>query len=135
MAKSSQRHFLVKVTGIDGYFETKAGGNIAADATRVFDGGSEVPDILAGPPQAGDVTIGRTYDPIRDGELANRLRRVIGRMSATLSVTPTTRDLIATTFPTVYANALLVGLNEPDSNSQSGDPARFELVFAIGSFS
>jgi len=134
MAKSSQRQFLVKVSGIDGYFMTKSGGNISADTTKVYDGGEEVPDVLASPPEADNVTCSRGYDYNRDGALLRSLRRQVGRFSATVSVTPTDRDLIASGDPTVYPKALLVGLTEPDVDASSGDVSTFELEFAVGAF-
>ena len=52
---SAQRQFLVKVSGIDGYFMTKSGGNISSDTTKVYDGGAFTPDVIASPPAAEDV--------------------------------------------------------------------------------
>jgi hypothetical protein len=134
MAKSSARQFLVKVAGIDGYFMTKSGGSISADANKVYDGGSLVPDVLAGPAEADNVTVSRAYDPTRDATLLARLRRDVGRFTTTVSVTPTDRDLVAVGTPVVYSNALLVGVTEPDSDASSGDAATYELEFAVGSF-
>lgn len=134
MPKSSQRQFLVKVSGIDGYFMTKSGGAITADTSRVYDGGSLTPDVIAGPAEAGNITVSRAYDQNRDAALLTRLRQKVGRFTATVSVTPTDRDLVANGRPTTYARALLVGLTEPDFDASSGDAATFELEFAIGSF-
>lgn len=131
--KSSARHFLVKVAGIDGFFETKTGGGTSAAVTKVFDGGAEVPDNLAGPPETGDVVISRTYDPDRDGATVKSLLQKVGRYTDTVSVTPTNRDMVARPeLARVYSGALLVGCNDPDSDSSSGDAARWELTFAVG---
>jgi hypothetical protein len=134
MAKSSQRQFLAKVSGIDGYFASKSGGNISADTNKVYDGGSTTPDVLAGPAEADNVTLSRAYDPVRDGALLTKLRQQVGRFAATVSLTPTDRDLVPVGDPTVYPDALLVGLNEPEYDASSGDAATFELEFAVGSF-
>ena len=131
---SAQRQFLVKVSGIDGYFMSKSGGNISADVTKVYDGGSLSPDVIASPPEAEDVTVSRAFDPGRDGELLVRLRQQVGRFRTTVSVTPTDADLVAQGAATVYPNALLVGMNEPEYDSSGGDAASFELVWAIGSY-
>lgn len=134
MAKSAQRQFLVSVSGIPGYFMTKGGGNITSDTNKVYDGGSTVPDVLAGPAEADNITVSRGYDPTRDAALLTRLRQRVGRFEATISVTPTNRDMVAISKPTVYPKALLVGLTEPESDASSGEAATYELEFAIGQF-
>ena len=130
-AKSSQRQFLVKVSGIDGYFASKTGGNITAGTTKVFDGGSLTPDVLTGTPEVDDITVSRPYEYGRDHAVIKRLRNLVGSWTTTVSVTPTDRDLVALADPTVYSDALLVGLTDPDADAASADPATLELVFAI----
>ena len=132
--KSSQRQFLVRVDGIDGLFATKAGGNITAEVSKAFDGGSTTPDLISAPPSADNVTTGRTYEPERDAPIMARLRPMVGSFRTTLSVTPTDADLVAVAPPTTYSNALLVGLVEPEANAGSGDAAMFELEWAISNF-
>ena len=134
MAKSAQRQFLIKVAGIDGYFASKSGGDISSDTNKVYDGGSDTPDVLAGPAEADNVTVSRSYDLQRDGAVLKRLRKLVGRWETTLSVTATDRDLVAIAEPQVYPNALLVGLTEPETDASSGDAAEYELEFAIGTF-
>lgn len=127
--KSSQRMFLVKVGGIDGYFQTKSGGDISAEATRVYDGGSSVPDILAAPKEIDEVTVSRAYDRFRDDDLLRQLRRVVGEWSTDVSVTATDEKLVAYGKPVTYVNALLTGLTEIEPDSSSGEPTAFELTF------
>lgn len=132
--KSSQRMYLVKVNGIDGYFQTKTGGNIAAETSKVYDGGSLKPDIVAGIPDAEDVTVSRAFEAARDGALLKQLKQRVGSWFTTVSVQPTDATFVAIGDPTVYANALLKGVNESDVDSSSGDAANYELVFAVGSY-
>lgn len=132
--KSSQRQFLVKVEGIEGYFARKTGGNISAATSKAFDGGNPVPDLISAPPEAENVTCERTYDIQRDDEILRRLRPLVGVWRTTVSVTPTDRDLVAAAPPTTYPNALLVGIQEPEVDASSGDPATFALEFAISSY-
>lgn len=134
MAKSAQRQFLVKVAGIDGYFATKSGGNVSSDTNKVYDGGDVTPYVMAGPAEAENVTVGRPYDPVRDGDLLSRLRTRVGRETFTVSITPTDRDLVVVGGPTVYPDALLVSVSEPEADAGSGDAAMFELEFAIAAF-
>lgn len=131
--KAAQRQFLVKVSGIDGYFATKTGGDTSSDASDVYDGGSLTPEKLASPATSDDITVGRPYDPERDQPVINRLRAQVGRHRTTVSVQPTDADLVAIGAPTTYANALLIGCTEPEVDAASGDPAVFELTFAVES--
>lgn len=130
--KAAQRQGLVKVSGIDGYFMTKSGGNLSADTTKVYDGGSLTPDVLSSPAEADNVTVSRAYDDARDGNTLKRLRQQVGRLRTTVSVTPTNEDLVAIGEPTVYPNALLVGLTDLEVDASSGDAQTFELEFAVG---
>lgn len=134
MAKSAQRQFLVKVAGIDGFFAGKSGGDISADTNKVYDGGSDVPDVLAGPAEADNITVTRSFDLQRDDPVLRQLRKRVGRWSTTVSITPTDRDLIAIGTPQVYPEALLVGMTELEVDASSGDAAEFELEFAVGNF-
>lgn len=131
---SAQRQFLVKVAGIDGYFSTKTGGNVAADTSKVYDGGDPTPFVLASPAEAENVTVGRPYDALRDAPLLARLRGRVGRDSFTVSVTPLDRDYVVVGAPTVYPDALLVAVNEPETDAGSGDAAMFELEFAVAAY-
>lgn len=129
--KAAVRQFLVSVSGIDGYFPTKSGGNTSADVERVYDGGSLDPDLIAGNPEVEDVTLGRHFAPARDGSILNRLRSRVGRYTATVTIQPTDSDLSPAGPATVHPGALLVGITEPEVDAGSGDPAMYELTFAI----
>lgn len=130
--KSSQRQALVKAQGIEGYFMTKTGGNITAEVTKAYDGGSSVPDLIAAPKDVDNVTISRGFDPIRDGQLLRVLRGKVGVFQTTLTVTPTDRDYATVDEPIVYAPALLVGVTDIEVDAASGDLQTYELVFAVG---
>jgi hypothetical protein len=132
--KSSARQFLVKVEGVDGFWATKTGGNVAADNTKVYDGGSLKPDIITNPPTAEDVNVTRPYDPDRDDEVLRELRQRVGSWTTTVSVTPTNADLEAVAAPTVYSEAVLTGVTEPEVDASSGDPAVCGLTFAISDY-
>lgn len=134
MAKIASRQHLVKVSGIEGYFATFSGAAISSDTNKVYDGGNLVPEVLSGPAEADNITVGRPYDLNRDPELLNRLRRQVGVFEATISVQVTDRNLNAVGKPRVYPNALLIGITEPEYDATSGDAAQFELEFAVGSF-
>jgi hypothetical protein len=130
MPISAARQFLIRVSGIDGYFAERTGGEMSSDASREFDGGSLTPEVLAGPATPGDLTVRRPYKPERDAELLRRLRPLCGRWRTSISSTPTDRDLVAVGSPTVWTG-VLTGVNDPEADASSGDAARIELTFAV----
>ena len=134
MPKSSKRQFLVRLTGIGGYWMTKTGAEITSDTNKVWDGGSLQPQVLAGPPQASNLVVTRGYDPVYDGPILTSLRQQVGRYRTTASVTPTDANLTAAGKPEVYSNALLVGVTVPEVDASSGDAAMIQLEFAIGNW-
>lgn len=134
MPKSSARQFLVKVDGIDGFWSTKSGGNVTADNTKVYDGGSLKPDIITNPPTAEDLSLTRPYDADRDDEVVRSLIQLVGSWDTTVSVTPTDADLVAIAPPRVYSNARLTGVTEPEVDSSSGDAAMIGLTFAVSDY-
>lgn len=134
MAKSAERQFLARVAGIDGLFMTKSGGDISSSTTKVYDGGSLTPTVLAGPAEAANVTLTRAYDPLVDGPVLKALRAQVGSYTDTVSVTPADRNLVAIGEPTVYSDALLIGITEPAYDASSGNASTYGLEFAIGAF-
>lgn len=127
--KSSQRMFLVKVSGIDGYFQTKSGGDITAEASKIYDGGANTPDVMSAPKEVAEVTVARAYDRFRDGDLLRSLRNLVGEWFTDVSVTDTDEKLVAYGKPVTYTGALLTGLKELETDSNSGEPTSFELTF------
>lgn len=131
--KAAQRQFLVTVDGITGTFASKSGGEVTSDATKVWDGGSTQPDVIASPAEVGDLTVTRPYDPERDQDVLNQLVTLVGQWRTTVSTQPLHGDMRAVSVkPRVYPNALLTGVREPEVDASSGDAADYELTFAVG---
>lgn len=132
MASSSQRQFLVQVTGISGLFMTKTGGDTTSDVSKVYNGGSTTPELLASPAETDNIIVARAYDHSRDYQAHKNARAKVGRWRTTISVTPTDEDLNSLGNASTYPNALLVRVSEPDYDSSGGDATTWELEFAIG---
>jgi hypothetical protein len=132
VAPASQKMFLVNVSGIPGYFDTKSGGETSSETSKHYDGGSLIPDVLAAPAETDNITVSRSWKFSRDFAAHRAARKQVGRWRTTVSVTPTDEDLVAVGEPTTYTDALLVRVSEPEYDSSSGDPATFELEFAVG---
>lgn len=134
MTKMAARQALVTIEGIPGLWATKSGGRVSADTTPVWDGGAENPEQMASPASAENVTVSRPFDDQRDLPEISRLRRMVGRFQGTITVQYTNGDMFPIGKPTVYPDALLVGLTEPDYDAASGDPQVIELEWAISQF-
>jgi len=130
MALSAQRQFLVSISGINGYFMTKSGGEVSSESTKVFEGGAKTPEIITSPSDVDNLTVSRNYDPDRDASILAQLRAKVGTERKTITVQPTDRDLVAIGNPIVYADAVLVRIAEPEYDANSGDMATYELEFA-----
>lgn len=133
MPKAAQRQFLVTVGDL-GLFATKGGGNVAAEVTKVYDGGRLKPELITAPAEAENITVSRPFDPVRDAPVLARLRQLVGTYTATLVVQQTDRFLAKVGTPVTYPNAVLVGMTEPEFDASSGDAATIELEFAVGEF-
>jgi hypothetical protein len=128
----SQRMFLVKVSGIEDYFADKSGGDVTSEAVKVYNGGTLVPDVLAGPSEVDNIVVTRPFNRVRDNAKIKQLRSQVGRWRTTVSVTPTDEDLIADADPTVYSDALLIGFTEMEVSASSGDVSTYALSFSVG---
>jgi hypothetical protein len=132
--KSSQRQFLIKVRGIDGYFAQKTGGEIAAPVSKVWNGGKKKPSLLSSPAEVGNITVTRPYRTYLDDNQIRQLRNNVGVWRTTVSVQPTDVDLNKVGKPEVFPDALLVRMTSPDVDAGSGEGAMWELEFAIGTW-
>lgn len=130
---ASQRQMLVKVSNIAGYWASKSGGEVSADTSKAWDGGSLRPEVLSAPAEHGNITVSRPYRPAVHANLRKTLAARVGRWRTTLSVQDTDADLHRIGRPVTYPNALLVRVTAPEHDAASGDAATWELEFAVSS--
>lgn len=148
MAKIAQRQVVAEIFPVrkqgtehrlgptfDGYFAQVSGGEITATVEKVYDGGATFPETLCAPLEIGDVTVTRHYDPTRDGPSLKLVRELVGRSYYDVQIADMDCDLVVVGTERVYAEALLVGLTEPEGDSSSGAPATFSLTFSVGTVS
>lgn len=131
----SQRQFLTKVAGIDGYWSTFSGGETSVEHSKQFDGGSLVPDVLSSNPVISDVTVSRGFRPERDAAIRRLLQRALAQGRAvrtTITRTPTDEDYTPIGQPEVY-DVQLRSVTPSDSDANSGDASRLQLVFTVRS--
>lgn len=130
--KPSRRHgFLITVSGVDGFFDTKSGGAKTAGNRKYFGGGNDVPAILKDRAEYADLVVGRAFSIARDAAVIARLRPVVDtEQEFTVKVQPLNADRIPEGPSTTY-RGMLVGQTDPDVDSENGDPATYQLTFAI----
>ena len=90
----------------------------------------ELPTLDAFTKNVGDITLTKHYDADLRTTL-NSLRTKVGRAYYEIKIYDTDCDLKNSQSERVYAQALLVGLSEPEGDASSGAPATFALTFAI----
>jgi len=145
MAKTAQRQVVAEIKPVsvggrrgprfNGKFAQVSGGEITANVEKVYDGGALFPDVLCAPPEVGDITVTRHFDPQRDGAALKKLRQMIGSAYYDVYVYTLNCDLKEAGTERVYAKALCVGLSEAEGDASSGAPASFALTFSISAVS
>lgn len=129
-SRSSQRQFLVSVDGLPDYYATFSGGEVTAEASKVYDGGQARPSVLPGPAETGNLVISRPYGAERDQPLIDRLQPLVGKWVTTVTKQPTDADFTGIGTPTTYPESLLVRVTPPEADAASSDGATYELEFA-----
>jgi len=129
--KAAAFQFLVKIAGWDGYFVSRTGGETSAPVTKVYDGGAEFPETVAGRKDVSNIVCGRHFDPNRDGPIRAQFKNQVGRFRTTVSVTPTDENFIPTGPADVYPDALLSRFGPPTADAESNDPSRYEVEFTV----
>jgi hypothetical protein len=110
-----------------GIFDTWEGANVTADNTKHRRGGMGPQVAIGGPVTIEDLTISRDYDLARDNPNAHWLSDAVGRASVVATKQYLDSEAVAFGDP-IIITGVLIGYNEPNSDSDSGDVAMFELV-------
>lgn len=110
-----------------GVFDTWEGGNVTAENTKHRRGGMGPQVAIGGPVTIEDVTVSRDYDLSRDHKHAHWLSNAVGRARVVAKKQYLDED------GNVFGDAMiirgiLIGYNQPASDSDSGDVAMFEIV-------
>lgn len=128
--KTTKRNFITTILGVTGTWSTSTGGTLNSDVTRDYDGGAAVPDLIGGAPTADDLELSRSFDPVRDLPLLEKLRKEVGRGRYTITKQPTDANFTKVGKPLTYANCLLLSVNDPESDANSSDVTPITVKFA-----
>jgi len=110
-----------------GVFDTWEGANVTADNTKHRRGGMGPQVAIGGPVTIEDLTISRDYDLARDNKNAHWLSSAVGRARVVATKHYLDSDGVGYGKP-IIITGILIGYNEPNSDSDSGDIAMYELV-------
>jgi len=110
-----------------GTWDAWEGGNVTADNTKHRRGGMGPQVAIGGPVTIEDVTVRRDYDLARDNKNAHWLSAAVGR--ATVSASKQYLDADGLVFgDPIVITGVLIGYNDPEADSDSGDVAMVEIV-------
>jgi hypothetical protein len=110
-----------------GTFDTWEGGNVTADNTKHRRGNMGEQVAIGGPVTIDDLTVSRDYDLTRDNKNSHWLSKAVGKARVVATKSYLDSDGVKFGDPIVITG-VLIGYNEPDADSDSGDVAMFELV-------
>jgi hypothetical protein len=129
---STQQQSLITVT-VDneplGVFDTLSGGDVTAEPTKRRSGGGNMKSYAAHA-DYDDLTVSRVLERERDHEKLRRLRRRVGKATASVSEQPLDDEGAPWGKPTVYTGRL-TGVTPGEADSDSADVRMFELTFQI----
>jgi hypothetical protein len=112
-----------------GIFDTWGGGETTAPNDKYRGGNMGKAEPLGGPPEVGDITIGRNFIKGRDNGLVKWLNARAGQAEATIK--KHLLDANRNPFDTETYTGILTGVTPSDHDSTSNDPAMIELVFTV----
>lgn len=131
-ASVRQNNITVEVTYLGqtkklGTFDTWEGANVTADNTKHRRGNMGEQVAIGGPVTIDDLTVSRDYDLTRDNPNAHWLSKAVGR--GRVVATKYYLDTNGKGFgDPIVVTGILIGYNEPNSDSDSSDIAMLELV-------
>jgi hypothetical protein len=115
------------IAGIStGPWDSIEGGDVIADDTKHYDGGTPVQRALGGRATVDNVTLTRRYDPPRDQPIYNQLKNKVGRGDVSLSVQDYDQDENVFGTPKTFTGKI-IRLGNPQLDSNSGDVRSFEI--------
>jgi len=109
-----------------GVFDSLTGGEVDSEESKYHPGGLQEPVSLGGRKTVGNVTVSRLFDLVRDRPDQGWLIGAVGKADVTVTKTSLDPDGNAYDAPLVY-NGKLKAFTPPDHDSESSDPAKFEL--------
>lgn len=115
------------------YFAAKTGGGVTSEGSTEYDGGSLIPEPVAGPATIENIVVTLRYKPGIDHTAVKALRRQVGSYTDTLNVLDTDAQFrpIPGVEPDVYPGALLVGVGGIDLDRNGTDARTCDLTFQV----
>lgn len=135
VSASAQHQWYVTVSGISGAWDTFSGGEKSVDTNPYYDGGARQPDVIPGRPTTDNITLSRAFKRDRDDVLIKSLRSKVGSRFTVSRVSTDVNGSASGGQKTVYSNAVLARVGEPEYDANGDDVATYEIEFAISQVS
>lgn len=133
-----EAHGLAWLNGINAggkprYFASKTGGDVTAESSTEYDGGSLVPEPVAGPATIANIVLTLRYKPAVDHAAVKALRKQVGSYVDTLNVLDTDAQFrpLPGVEPDVYPGALLVGVGGINLDRNGTGARTCDLTFQV----
>lgn len=110
-----------------GVWDTWEGANVTSESTKHRRGGMGIQVAVGGVVTIEDLTVSRDYDLARDNPNAHWLSNAVGKGSAVATKHYLDEDGNHYGDP-IQISGVLIGYNEPNSDSDSSDFAMVEIV-------
>lgn len=121
-----------------GIFDSHSGGDNTADVQKHRPGGMKPQRAYPALPEYDDVTVSRSYELERDGELVTWLHSRVGLATMAVSITmldPATGAVATKAGARRTFSGILSGITTPESDSDSADVSMFELTMVTETIS
>jgi hypothetical protein len=128
---AAERQALITVAGIAGYFSKINEITKSAAATKQFDGGAKIPEILMAPAEVEDITISRPFRPGRDAALLPGLLLQVNNWYTSITVAWTDANLVPVGNTPVGLTGWLTKVQTPAVDAGSGTGMMLQLTFSI----
>lgn len=113
------------------YFAQKSGGDRSAEVTKVRDGGSNTPEVIAQDATTSDIVLTGLYRPGDHDAVLRALAGAVGRRAGTLKRLDVDANKTPIGVVEQHAGCVLVGVKRPEFDANSTTEARFELTFTL----
>jgi hypothetical protein len=110
-------------------FAKMTGGESTAEVTKNWNGGALVPNVTAGRATYANLVLDRPFGATRDRPIARALAPLVGKARYTIVKQDLDAYDMAVGAPTVWTNAVLVRVSEPDYDETSSAGATLTLEF------
>lgn len=126
----AQHQFLAKILDVEGYWAAFTGGEPSIGVTEMYDGGAQIPDLIASRGTVGNIVLRRSFKPDRDQPIRAELNAAIrDGYIKTLVLQPLNRKGKAEGPKDIHPGCLLLRVGTPQVDANSDTGSSYDLEF------